>query len=391
MKRAVVVVAALFACAGSGRSWAQTNDVQYGSWQMSVDLVGPQGLGAGGAVVAAKDTTSSMALNPAVISTLRETEILGSGYSSSSKATLRNDANGSVSGFGILGGAVKLTPRVAVGGYVTQPRQVDTTLTTAALPNGTHLSGFLNSTVTDAGIVGAYELSPKVHIGGQLVWTHLKLEGQGNRFAAAGNQVLSVGTAAGQDRFVGNFGMLFDVNDSVTLGFAAVSGASWDATRAVTGPESGPIVDPSAAYQIRRPAEVSGGLAWQLSRHVKALVQVDYVNYGQVQSGLWIRDLAAAGGFAVSDAIEPRFGLEFSYPIGAQASLQLRGGLHDRGANAVKYQGTDPTEQATFPGNDRQLDGSIGASLVVNKFAVHAAASDLGETTRVSFGGSLRF
>src|SRR5581483_4547171 len=124
-----------------------------------------------------------------------------------------------------------------IGGYVTQPRHVDTALSTAPLPDGTHLSGFSNSTVTDAGVVGSYELSPKVHIGGQLVWTHLKYEGVGNRFAAGGQQVLNVVTSAGQDRFVGNFGMLVDVSDALTLGFAAVSGASWDATRGVTGPQ----------------------------------------------------------------------------------------------------------------------------------------------------------
>src|SRR4051812_37135650 len=114
----------------------------YGSWRWSTDLVGPDGAGVSGAVVAEKNSASVMALNPGVLSTLRETELFASGFSTGSHSSLRGDTDTSTSGAGLIGGAAKLTPRLAIGGYIFKPRSVNTTFSTAALPDATHLSGF---------------------------------------------------------------------------------------------------------------------------------------------------------------------------------------------------------------------------------------------------------
>ncbi len=378
-----VAVVAVFAVLMAMQGNAQTNDVLYGSWRWGAIATGPKGLGMGGAQVAVADDASALPLNPAVLSTLTKTEFFGSGVQISGATVGRGDRNGSRTAIGATGGGALLTPKLAIGGFIIQPRSVNTSLNTS----GTGLSGSLRSVVTDVGVGVALRLSPRAHVGAQLIGTHLELEGLGARLVDE-REVFRVGTSSGSTRVVGAAGALFEMTPSLSLGLAATSGAAWGSDRTAINPVIPVTIDPGSQYDVQRPFRSSAGVAWQATRKIRVLGQLDYVAYGMIRNAVVFVDPVGPMTLSLDGALEPRGGVEVSLPVKNTGSLQLRAGFHSRAAGAfTSMAGTD----ARFPGVDRELEASGGVSLVLQKIAVHAAYVAGADAPLVSVGGSIRF
>jgi hypothetical protein len=128
------------------------------------------------------------------------------------------------------------------------------------------------------------------------------------------------------------------------------------------------------------------------SLKLRLVAQVDRVRYGQIQSSLVIGQGARSREeYALDDAWEPRVGLEVSLPRRA-SSIQLRGGLHWQAPGALRYEGGDPLESASFVGGARSLVGAVGASLVTTRWLrLDVAAQFARERTQLAAGLAGRF
>jgi hypothetical protein len=232
-------------------------------------------------------------------------------------------------------------------------------------------------------------LSSRLHVGVQVVATHLELEGQGSRFSE-GREVLRMGTSSGSTRVVAVAGVLVEVNRSLSLGASAMSGTTYTADRTALNPSLPLTLDAGSEYQVQRPSRASVGASWTVVPRLHLVGQVDYIGYGKIRETTRLADAAGPTSLVLDNALEPRGAAELSIPFRNTASLQLRAGLHSRAPASLRPGNADATIAATFPGGERELKTVAGATLIVSTFSVHAAYTG-GNTPLFAFGGSLRF
>jgi hypothetical protein len=222
--------------------------------------------------------------------------------------------------------------------------------------------------VTEIGLAAAWRLSSRVHLGARIAGSRLSLDGEYDREPAGGPVELRVASTADVSALGGTFGLAVQPARRVTLALSATPGRSWRVTRTAVSPLLGSVLDPGSGFDVRQPGVISAGLSVEASLKLRLTAQVDRVGYGQVQSSLVIGQGARRRDeYALDDAWEPRVAVELSLPRRA-SSLQLRAGLHWQATGALRFQGADALETATFVGDERSLTGAVGASLVTTKW-----------------------
>ena len=109
MVRRTCVRAGLLALVAAAPVGAQTNDAYWSVWTGREERLSARAQALGGAAVALIDDSAAAATNPAILATLRRSEVVG-GYTSFGR-----------SNFGTIGGGGLLKGGVALGGYVRRP------------------------------------------------------------------------------------------------------------------------------------------------------------------------------------------------------------------------------------------------------------------------------
>jgi hypothetical protein len=360
---------------------AQTNDQNWRSWAWTEEIGSPRDAGLAGAVVADAESYAPYA-NPAAMAFLHKTEVSASVLSRGSGRLPAGDATAARTGVGYVGGAGRLTRRVAIGAYITRPHDVSLEV------NDAGAVGYLDTQVTDAGVAVGWAPAPRLALGLRLNLTHLKAEGL-IRDTVSVPASYEAGTAAAQTRLAGDAGLLLRVNDQVALGLAYSQGARWNSER--TAHTLAGIALPELAYQISSPNRFSAGLAVRPNPRLLAVGQVDYVLLERLSDTFQVvRGTTARQDYAMKNAFDARAGVEFSQHVG-RFSVQGRAGIHSREAGAFRYSGTS-SEAGVFRGQQRETLGSVGASLVsVAGYRLDIAAVFGDARTVLSAGVGLSF
>lgn len=376
----LVLLAALFVARGAQ---AQTNDHMFRSWDWSLNQAGPEGMGAAGAFVAVPDRASAVAVNPAVLGSLGRTEVFAAASLAGSGNGIDGDTVDRAGHVLLVGGGGMLTPDVAIGGFIGQPRSSEATFAPTSLGFDRSDAGFQRSSVTDVGGGVAWKQN-RLHLGAQVLATHLFLEGE-SRDIVGGAEQARAGTSAGDTRVSLRAGGLLRFSETVAVGVTAATGASWKAGRTSA-------LGDSTMYEVRRPSVYSTGASCQASRNVLLMGQVDFVRYSEISSSLSkVRAVSGSGQYALADAIEPRLGAEVAIAASNSLSVVLRAGVRRQASGALRFTGTDTIEAAAFAGRDARVLISGGASAVVRGVRLDLAAEAGGDGTVLAAGAGLRF
>lgn len=380
--RAALAAAVLAFAAPS--SFAQTNDHIWRSWSWQEDVASPRVAGLAGASVALGDDASDVFTNPAGIGFLPKTEIAASILMRGSGRLALGDRTTSRTGIGFIGGAGRVTPRLAIGAFVTEPHDERISLAAGGSPAGD--SGYLDTTVTDAGVAVAWNPTAPVSIGLRLNVSHLRVQGLLNH--SSPGAAYDSGAAGAQDRIAGDAGVLVRLSDKLSAGLAFTQGARWEVSR-TEGTTSFGVVD-AAPYQVSSPSRLALGVAVRPSPRLTLVGQADYLLLSRLEETF--QAVTAAGAradYILHDAFDYRAGVEYSVPIGT-TSLQLRGGVLSRAPGAFRFVGTG-AEAAAFAGEQRQTLATVGGSIVLRTLRLHVAAALGGDRTVAAAGAAVRF
>lgn len=364
---------------------AQTNDANWRSWQWIEDTASPRAAGLGGAFVALADDAAAVALNPAGLAALPKTDLQVSMLSRGSGSLADGDRIQSRTAIGFVGGSARITPKVALGGYLTEPHDMRVALGLSAGQN----QGFLRTTVTDAGVAVGWRPSSRVHLGLRLNITQLRAQGE----VAHADATLSYSARSNseQKKVAGDLGVLLQLTDETTLGVAYTQGARWDALRAEE--RSGFEERPTLAYQISSPSRLSAGLAHRPSPRFALVGQLDYVLLGRLEDTLQVvRGPVASSDYTLRNALDARAGVELSWAF-RPGSVQVRGGVASEAGSGYRFDALHPSsERELFPGAERQTRLTTGAGFVTRAgVRFDAAASFGGLRDTFAAGVGLRF
>lgn len=382
--------AALLVLGAAHGAWAQTNDHLYRSWRWSPVTGSPRAAGLAGAFVAVADDASGVAVNPAGMLLLPKTELAIDLYHRQSGTVGVGDLRDGATGIGFVGGSGRLGPRIAVGGYLSQPQKGALTLQPIPLPDGALYSGSLGGTVTEGGGALAYSVGRRLNLGLRVAATHLELEGAYRRTGSSVLSDIESGAAAGHTRISGSFGALYGgADDRLRIGLTAHAGASYTVTRTANDPRIGGI-DPGSEYEVRQPASVAAGAALHLSPKLLLAGQLNFVRYSEIQP-FRRPGTVTEGTYVAEDAIDSAVAAEFSHPFG-RWSVQVRAGIQSRAQGAISYAGPDEADRVAFRAEPRDTMVSIGGSLVQSNGASIDLAVALGGASPQFVGGArLRF
>lgn len=370
----------LLLCACTAPAAAQTNDHFFRSWAWSADPSSARTAGLGGAAVALPDDVGAAQVNPANLTSLGKTEVTASLRHTSDGALVPSRDIGAVpdaltahTGLGMVAGAGRIGTRFAVAASLAGTRELHLVMEPRPLPDGLTDEGNLEARVTSGGVAGAWQIGRALHVGARIDASRASLSGEYRREAPSRAAELRVGTGGAATRVMGTLGALWEATPAVRLGVVAASGASYPLERTAVSPALGVTFDPGSTFHLRQPATLSLGACLKLSRQVSAVGQVDRVRYGEIQDNLSIRVGAhARSDYALSDAWEPRAGVEVSLPL-QSASVQLRGGYHRAASGALLYVAGDPVEAASFLGSASEDVWSAGASVATRGFRLDVA------------------
>jgi hypothetical protein len=385
--------AALLATLVCAPAQAQTNDHYFRSWHWSTDATSPRAAGMAGAMTAGADDVSAAVHNPAGLAALTKSEAAASLLSRRAGQSPPGDAVAARTGIGFAGLAARVGTRLVLAGTLTETHARRVRLDGALeLPDGVPELGGLEAVVSEIGLAAAWRVTPRVHVGARVGRSRLLLDGEYSREPKVGPVELRVASSADAARLSAAFGAVVEPLRGVKLGLAAAPGVRWRVTRTAVSPLLGTVLDPGSGYDVRQPGSVSAGLSVQASLKLRLAAQVDRVGYGQIRSSLVIGQGARRREeYALEDAWEPRAAVELSLPRRA-SSLQLRAGLHWQAPGALRYDGSDLLERATFAGGTRSLTGAVGASLVTPRWLrVDLAARFARERTQIAAGLAGRF
>jgi hypothetical protein len=372
-----------------GSVFGQTNDHFWRSYSWAQDIVAPRDAGLAGASVALGDEATLA--NPAALGSLTKSEVSASLASRASGTFAERDPLSSRTGLGFVGGGALLTSRLAIGGYVAQPRDSLTTLAGLPLGLGASDAGHLEAVITD--VAGAIAWSPlsHLHLGFRVNVMHLKLSGEWDR-TMGGVEDLRVGTASGSTRVIPSIGALFDLSDQVRLGFAGTPGVSWSASRTAVNPVLGVNLDSGSTYSVRAPTSICVGAAVKASGRLTLVGEADYVRYSEIRDNLAItQGVTSRDQYALSNGIDARGGVELSLPLG-RLSVQVRGGVASLTGGALSFTGADPVEVVAFQGSSRKTQETGGVSIVTRAGLRFDCAGAFGGDQNVLVGGlTIRF
>jgi hypothetical protein len=249
-------------------------------------------------------------------------------------------------------------------------------------------TGYLETTVTDAGAAIAWNPSRRVYLGARVNVTHLRLQALLDHGGAVGESYRS-GAAASQNRIAGDAGALVELSDQVALGVAFTQGARWNVDRTAAA-ESGAAV-PAFPYQVSSPSRFAAGLCYRPSRRLTLVGQADYVLLSRLKDTFQaVTPAGSRSDYAIDNGFDIRAGAELSIPVSA-ASVQLRAGIYSQTAGSFRYTGPSGSEGAQFAGVPRRTLATAGGSVVFDVLRVHVAATIGGERTVVAAGAAVRF
>ena len=387
MPRRVALFVALLSTGAFARAVEAQQDVFYRSWRWLKETSAARAAGLGGAMTAVPDDASGAESNPAALTTLVKSELLGNVLNRRDGTTAEGDALRARTGMGFLGLGGRLSSRWAVGVYVVEPQAVRIESGSALVRVGSTATGRVEGTLTEAGASAAWRPVSRLHVGVRLAATRLTLDGSYRLQPASGSSLLEVQTAGGATSLTAGIGILYEASPRVRLGLARLGGARFEIPRTarLNGvPEQ--ALDGDGPSVARQPSVVSGGVALLAGTRVLLTGQLDYVRYGEIQTPF--ASLAPGGSlprFAVF-AWEPRVGIELSLPF-ASMSLQLRAGLSGRNsAGAVSGGAAGAAPLPTVP----PLPPSPPIAPLPTGTALQQITAALPETPRASETGSVR-
>jgi hypothetical protein len=336
-RRTAVIVALL--STGTFTRAAEAQDVFYRSWRWVKETSAARAAGLGGAMTAVPDDASGAESNPAALTTLVKSELLGNVLNRRDGTTADGDALQARTGMGFLGLGGRLSSRWAVGVYVVEPQAVRIESASTPVRQGSTGVGRVEGTLTEAGASAAWRPVSRLHVGVRIAATRLTLDGSYRLQPASGSSLLEVETAGGATSLTAGLGILYEASPRVRLGLARLGGARFDIPR--TARLNGVLeqaLDGDGPSVVRQPSVVSGGVALLAGNRLLLTGQLDYVRYGEIQTPF--ASLAPGGSlprFAVF-AWEPRVGIELSLPFPSM-SIQLRAGLSGRSAAGAESGG----------------------------------------------------
>jgi hypothetical protein len=383
-------IALIFALLSTGTfaRAAQAQDVFYRSWRWVKETSAARAAGLGGAMTAVPDDASGAESNPAALTTLVKSELLGNVLNRRDGTTAEGDAIQARTGMGFLGLGGRLSSRWAVGVYVVEPQAVRIESGSTLVRVGSTATGRVEGTLTEAGASAAWRPVSRLHVGVRLAATRLTLDGSYRLQPASGASLLEVQTAGGATNLTAGIGILYEASPRVRLGLARLGGARFEIPRTarLNGvPEQ--ALDGDGPSVARQPSVVSGGVALLAGTRVLLTGQLDYVRYGEIQTPF--ASLAPGGSlprFAVF-AWEPRVGIELSLPF-ASMSLQLRAGLSGRNSAGAVSGGA--AGAAPLPTAPPLPTPSPPIAPLPSGTALQQITAALPETPRASETGSLR-
>lgn len=358
MKRAYVTIG-LLALAVAAPAGAQTNDAYWSVWNGREERLSARAQALGGAAVALGDDAGAAATNPALLATLRRSELVG-GYSSFGR-----------SNFGTIGGGGLLKNGIALGGYVRRP----------ATFSETALDRRLDYELTEGGATAAAKWG-RVAAGVTVYASRLALTAESLSQESGGP--LRAGGGAGSTRLGATAGLAW-TDGTWTVGASFRTGSTFSADR--TSTLDGLTDDAGSKIDVERPWLLSLGASYQGVK-VGAFGQVDVRQAGIVRmvanrgpsTGTYD---AETGGVAAV-----RGGLQYALLLGG-ISVIPRAGVTHLAEAGIRYAGANASEALLFAGTDAHTRATFGLGFVFrNGVSLDAAVSD--EST-VAVEGRIRF
>jgi hypothetical protein len=328
-RRAVALLLCVFLALGRP---AGAEDVFYRSWRWVKETSAARGAGQGGAMTAVPDDASSAESNPAALTTLAKSELVGNVLGQRSGRTAAGDALQARTGLGFAGLGGRLSSRWAVGAYVVEPQGVRIESGRSGSLERSTDEGLLEGTLTETGASAAFRPTSRLHIGIRVARSRLNLDGRYRLQSTRDAPLLEVETRGAATSVTAGIGVLYEATSRLVLGLARLGGARFQIPRTVLlDGRQEPALSAEGTSEIRQPSIVSGGLSVLASTRVRLTGQLDYVRYGEIQTPF----PSSTGGtapprFAVF-AWEPRAGVEVSLPF-SSFSVQLRAGISGRSA-----------------------------------------------------------
>ncbi len=321
---------------------AQTTDPLFAGFRWAPGKLGSRPGGLAGAFVGLADSAEAAVANPAGLTLIPVSEIeLSTGRP--------------------WGAAAMGRQHFRAAAYVNRADEARTDL--SGIPSS---SGGLHSTVFEAGLGAGVQVHDRVRFGAAVGWTRLRLEGQRTGPGGGGDETV-LASVSGEDAHLrATLGMLVILVGkntralpSLRFGVSYEPGFDWSFAMK-PAPDAAPV-----PIDVRRPTVVTAGFAWRAVDRWTFLAQGDVIRYGEVVDTLE-RNVgpAAAAGFRMSNAVEPRVAAEFSAPLWCGCgSVKLRGGLHYRSPGTLLYEGEDPVAAHAFAPGSWQTVATLGASL----------------------------
>jgi hypothetical protein len=343
----------LLSCALASSGSAQTPDPTFAQFSFAPESVGSRPAGMGGAFVALADDTKAAVVNPAGLTLIPLTELsLSSGERWAAASSGR---------------------QLRLAGYVTRTE------------GGT---ASLESSTLEGGFAAGVRPTRRASLGIGVAWSRLTLEPGPSPGAPAASENTHVRFTAG---------LLLDLLDTsrralpaLRLGVSYQPGFDWS-LRLPPSPGSAP-----APVDVRRPTLLAAGLAFRPSDRWTLTAQGDLIRYREVVESLLRNSEASADDWTLQDAVEPRFGAEFSAPLWCGCGVvKLRGGVHYRSAGTLRYDGTDPEIASAFEHDPWETVATLGGSFFT-EYLGHALRFDVDSRDvfhgpELSFGIVMRF
>lgn len=259
--------------------------------------------------------------------------------------------------------------------------------------------GSLDTSFSEVGFGIGVAPMHNVKLGVAGAWSRFELEGQRTVTGAGGQQTLLAGVRGDNGRFRVTAGALVTLFASeirglpmMRLGVSYQPGFDWSAEM-MEASAAGPV---RRTIDVRRPSVLTAGLAWYGSDRWSFFAQGDVIRYGEVLGSLRRNVGSAARDFDMNDAIEPRGGSEFAFPLSCGCgTVKLRAGLQYLSPGTLVYSGTDPVLEQAFGVRSWRAVASLGASFFAEYFGralrLDLDSKDLLEGPALSFGLVWRF
>ena len=345
---------ALLALALTPPIHAQTTDPVFRSWEWETEAQSVRGAGLSGAVLALATDAGTAVLNPASLSLISQVDL---------RVSLRYSAPRPIGqdqllrGWTLAQGALARPVGLGSGWgvYYRSPRAVELEIVGAGLPDGSSDAGRLRVRVEEVGGAFGTALGPRLRVGLRLGAARLDLGGSVVTVSAGGDQTRASVVGESWQPSAG-------INVLLTPDHRFRAGLTYD-----TGTRFGARRSGSSGafdYDMVVPPRLAAGVLVRTSTAVSLTGQLDWLRWSRVEDALVsASDRPPATEYGLDDAVEGRLGVEFRAEYGESLLWNravVRLGLHFRSRGVLEYRGSDPVEQARFPGQERTTEWSLG-------------------------------